>query len=79
MTENTLATAASDAARAIADKAFEASLANTQKRMEVPGILGGLVGNLGGSRTTSSGGRQATTTVTNPYAPLDYYLRIGGF
>jgi hypothetical protein len=79
MTENTMATAATDAARAVADKAFEASLANTQKRMEVPGILSGLVGNLGGSRTTSSGGRQATTTVTNPYAPLDYYLRIGGF
>lgn len=80
LTEGALARAQQAAGQAIADKAFAASLAGTQAQMQVPGQLGNLTSQLGGTTgtTTSSNWLQnITNDPLRPYNTWGTFLNIG--
>ena len=59
---NALANAAVQQAQAIANQAFQASLANTQAQMQVPTQLASYLGSLAGQAGSSTGTQAGTTT-----------------
>lgn len=78
--ESTLANAQQQANQAIAQQAFDASLAGTQMQMKVPGELSNIVGSLGGKVGTSTGTETGTKTTTGKggiYDPLAPYRLMG--
>ena len=69
--ENALSKAGNIAARSIADKAFDANIAQTQRQLEVPSILSGIA-QLGNESVSSSESNSSnTSSSSNPLAPYE--------
>jgi hypothetical protein len=66
LTEGALAQAQNAAGQAIADKAFQASLAGTQAQMQVPQMQGSLISQLGGTSGTQSNQDWSQNITTDP-------------
>jgi len=84
LTQSTLANAAQQTAQAIGKQAFDASLANTQESMKVPGYLSTILSQLGGTAGTTTGTTTGSSTSTtdetkaihDPYAPWNTYVNL---
>jgi len=74
--ENTLAQAGSMASKAIADKAFESNLAQSQAQLQVPNILAGIAG-LG--QESVSEGTQAASSQSSTQDPLAPYQLMADY